>query len=262
MDSFNFDPNYYDHIKTKRLVKGLGKGADSLPIRLWCYTAKHYGADGVLIGHTAGDIEAAVDWWGEEGQCVEAFLSLRFLEKHGDTFVVHGWVERNGHIGAFAIRAKKAAEARWARYRGEMDATRNAQASPSNALTIPTNLTNQTKLTTPKPPRGFSAAFDAFWLAYPRTGRARTSKGKTWKVWNRNGLDSQADVVISGLARWKASEHWTVNDGAYVKNPATFLSDEYFLSPPEPEQGNGSELIANPGPKTREEIAAVWGSDD
>jgi hypothetical protein len=140
MADLNLDLGYFQHLKTKRIVKALGRGADVLPLRLWCYTGQHYALDGRLAGHAAEDIEAAVDWWGKSGEMVKAMVEIRHLDVDADgTYMVHGWLERSGHLAAFQERARKAAKARW----GNKDACsmlEHPQASTSNAPTnLPTN---------------------------------------------------------------------------------------------------------------------------
>ena len=67
MPYLNLDLNYFDHIKTKRLVGLLGRGSEVLPIRLWCACGKHRAESGKLDGYSAQEIESLVEWWGESG---------------------------------------------------------------------------------------------------------------------------------------------------------------------------------------------------
>jgi len=151
MADLNLDINYFDHIKTKKLIERLGRGAEVLPLRLWCYTAKHYARDGKLAGHDAGDVEEAIGWWGKPGECVSALVEARFLDsKKSKTpcFAVHNWLKRSGHLAAFAKRARDAANARWERERIARKA--HAQALPKQCSSIakhPPNPTHQ-----PNPP--------------------------------------------------------------------------------------------------------------
>lgn len=138
-DVINLEVDYFDHIKTIRLVNRLGRGAEVLPIRLWCYCGGHHAESGRLNGYSPQEIETVIlKWWGRSGEAVQALLDVGFLEKDGDTFVAHKWKERNGHIEAFKIRARNAANARWAKLRGESlsNATSNAQALPKQCSTV------------------------------------------------------------------------------------------------------------------------------
>lgn len=72
MTNLNLDPDYFDHPKTNRLIGLLGRGAEGLPIKLWCFCAKYRAKDGNLIGYSPQEIELAVKWWGKPGEAVDA----------------------------------------------------------------------------------------------------------------------------------------------------------------------------------------------
>ena len=57
MAYLNLDIHYFTNIKTKRLVGLLGKGAELLPLRLWCHCAEHHAENGELAGYTAQELE-------------------------------------------------------------------------------------------------------------------------------------------------------------------------------------------------------------
>lgn len=141
MSNLNLDINYFGHVKTRRLAERLGRGSEVIPIKLWCYTAKHYAEDGILAGHSSQEIEQVVNWWGSKGRCCDALVDLKFLDRLKHGFRVHGWKERSGHLSTFAIRARAAANARWSKDRERRDGSSviDAQASPS----IATNQPNQ-----------------------------------------------------------------------------------------------------------------------
>jgi hypothetical protein len=115
MPSLNVDLDYFDHPKTKRLVGLLGRGSDVLPIRLWAYCGKYHAVDGRLTGYAAQEIESIVGWWGQKGEMMPAMLRCGFAELDGDTYVIHDWVEHQGHIEAYKQRAKIANAARRAK---------------------------------------------------------------------------------------------------------------------------------------------------
>lgn len=159
MTYLNLDPNYFGHLETKRLIARLGKGSEVLPLKLWCYTAKYYASDGKLVGHSAVDIESAVEWWGDPGKCVKAMSAkdIRFLDREGDCFEVHGWLKHNGHLSAFSARASKASKERWRKYREERGIMLEhnssiAQESTSNAPTNPTKPNQPNQTHHPSPP--------------------------------------------------------------------------------------------------------------
>jgi hypothetical protein len=166
MADLNLDINYFEHIKTRRLVEALGKGSDVLPLRLFCYAAKHYARDGKLAGHDAEEIERAIDWWGESGECAAALVKTHFLDLQKGVYRVHNFTKRSGHLASFAVRASKAARTRWKLERERKDrmleqSLSSAQASASNAPTQPTQPT-----VLPNPPD-------------PPTGAASHGSGRT-----------------------------------------------------------------------------------
>jgi hypothetical protein len=113
MADLNLDTNYFDHPKTIRLVGLLGRGAEVLPLRTWCYVAKHHPVDGRLAGYSVQEIEAIAGWWGERGKAVEALIAVRFLDKVKSGYRVHGWKKRAGHIWAYKLRSRKANAAKY-----------------------------------------------------------------------------------------------------------------------------------------------------
>lgn len=120
MPSLNLDLDYFTNPKVRRLVGLLGVGEKGfvIPIRLWCYVAKHHAATGQLAGYSKAEIEHIVAWRGKVGRCVDALLAAQLLDKlPPSTYVVHDWEEHAGHIVAYRERAKGAAKKKWAKLR-------------------------------------------------------------------------------------------------------------------------------------------------
>lgn len=137
MPFLNLDLDYFSHPKTVRLVGLLGRGAEVLPIRLWCYCGKYHVESGKLTGYSAQEIESAVQWWGKQGELVEALLKVEYLIKTEDGFMVHDWMEHQGHLVGFKKRAVKAAKKRWRKISNASSiATSNAKSKSSNASSI------------------------------------------------------------------------------------------------------------------------------
>jgi hypothetical protein len=131
----NISVDYFDHPKVKRLIGLLGRGAEVLPLKVWAYTAKVRPKDGRLVAHAAQEIESIAGWWGNRGEMVRVMLleGTRFLERESDgTYVVHDWLEHQGHLAAFHDRAKNAAKIRWQRIR-DPDGS-NASGMPQACL--------------------------------------------------------------------------------------------------------------------------------
>jgi hypothetical protein len=152
MANLNLDIDYFDHPKTKRLIRLLGKGSEVLPLKLWVYTARYHKRSGELTGISAQEIEDECKWWGEAGKMVEVMLAtgkdvkpeLRdefcFLKLVDGTYVVPNWVRRQGHLQAFEERARNGARKRWDRAGGNAtdDACSNATSNAtSNAPALP-----------------------------------------------------------------------------------------------------------------------------
>lgn len=118
MTDINVDIDFFNHPKTIRLIGMLGRGSEVLPIKLWVWCAKHHAENGRLSGHSTHEIETAVNWWGTRGSMVKAMVQAGFMTDIGNgDYEVHNWLAKQGHIPALRERAKKAAEARWAKAR-------------------------------------------------------------------------------------------------------------------------------------------------
>ncbi len=107
--------SFYSHIKRKKLEKRLGAKAVLSLIDLWIYAAMNK-PDGVLSGMSEEDIALAAQWDGDPQVFVSTLSELHFLEKEGETYLLHEWSIHNPYAAlaeARAIRARKAAMARW-----------------------------------------------------------------------------------------------------------------------------------------------------
>jgi len=136
MPSINLDLNYFDHPKTKRLVGLLGRGADVLPVRVWCACGRHYSDSGKLTGLTAQEIESQVGWWGLPGKMIAAMVQVGFLEGNDVLgYSVHDWLDHSGHLAVYRARAKAAAQARWGK--GKNHASSNASSIKADASSMP-----------------------------------------------------------------------------------------------------------------------------
>lgn len=127
MASLNIDLDFFDHPKTRRLVDRLGRGAEAMLVRMWCYTARYYSETGRLTGLPGPEIEAVCRWEGEKGKAIAALVECGWLDKtpEGD-YQVHDWQEHEGHIARYHERAKAAAGGRWAAGKKRRNATSNA----------------------------------------------------------------------------------------------------------------------------------------
>jgi len=183
--SLNLDVNYFDHVKTQRLVAALGIGSEVIPIRLWCFVGKHYPETGDLPGLETGELENLLGWRGEAGRCVEALIKVGFLDRIKRGFRVHDWKEHSGHLAAFKVRASRAAEARWAKYRGDATSMLQASLEQCPSRTKPTN--------PPNPRRGGQARMPA-----ADAGKDQDPQAARERKW-REDL-AYANKVLAGYA--------------------------------------------------------------
>lgn len=124
----NLDPDYFTHPKTVRLVGLLGPHAELLPIRLWVYCAKHHPVSGALSGYSAQELEAVIGWQGPPGKAADGLIKVGFLKTQPDGYLIHDWKDHEGHIAAFAKRARHANRVRWEHLR------RSPSGSPERML--------------------------------------------------------------------------------------------------------------------------------
>jgi hypothetical protein len=95
------------------------------------------------------------------------------------------------------------------------------------------------------PPSAYSQEFLLFWQAYPTGCRGKAGKGAAYKSWQRQKLNKHLPEVIAALAKWKKSDQWTKDFGAYIPNPATWLNQKRWEDEL-PKEANGP--IAPPDP--------------
>lgn len=148
MPRLNLSLNYFDHRKTTRLIGLLGKGAEVLPLKLWCYCGKHHADDGRLAGYSPQEIETVSGWWGSKGEAVSALVRVGFLDelRGGDApatagvpagpvsgYAIHDWRDHAAHFLAYRERAKEGAAARWSKHRTDRGPPDASSIAASNA---------------------------------------------------------------------------------------------------------------------------------
>lgn len=145
MAYLNLDLDYFTHPKTVRLIGLLGKDSAVLPIRLWCYVGKYHSTNGRLAGYSPQEIESVVNWWGKQGELVEAMLKVGFLSKTGNDYEIKDWLEHEGHLKMFHDRAKIAAKERWKISNATSIAKREHKQCPSRTIRTKPSVPNLTK---------------------------------------------------------------------------------------------------------------------
>lgn len=149
--NLNFDIDFFDHPKTKRLARLLGKGSEVLPLKLWVYGARYFPKDGRLTEISAQEIEDEIRWWGEKLRCVKALVDTRWLDLDGETYVIHDWKEYQGHIWAMSEKGKANALKRWGKIADDASSNAGSNAGSNAAGNAPTSLL---PLNPPKAPQG------------------------------------------------------------------------------------------------------------
>lgn len=137
MPYLNLDFNYFEHPKTRRLVASLGRGSESLPIKLWAYCAKVHPKDGRLKGYSVAEFEGVIGWDGEPGKAAESMGRIGFISATENGFQCVDWLQHQGHISAFSRRGRDNAKKRWAGYATSIP-TSNAKKESGNAPSLPT----------------------------------------------------------------------------------------------------------------------------
>ncbi len=114
MPELNLSLDFLEHRKTKRLQLRLGNDAAIYPIRLWIYVGRYHPENGLLSGYSREEVASicSSNATSNATSIIEAMLD-GFLEEVEDGFQVHDWLEHQGHLMAFHVRAKKGAKARW-----------------------------------------------------------------------------------------------------------------------------------------------------
>ena len=119
--------SFKGHRKRKKLELLLGPKAVLALIDLWISSAMNH-PDGKLVAMDELDIALEAGWEGDAEEFVGALVGVKFLDKTEDgTYELHDWPEhQHWVIGAKerSVRARKAAEARWANRYSEQSGER------------------------------------------------------------------------------------------------------------------------------------------
>ena len=140
---------FFSHPKTIKLMRQAGAEGVVCLQRLWIWAAQNR-VDGCLVEFEVDDIEIVAGWTGESGLLVQTLEALRFLDKDGDAYCLHGWAEHQEYVTQEPARiekARKAAQKRWSNARGNANDANGAMPddAASNASSIArSNAPNQT----------------------------------------------------------------------------------------------------------------------
>ncbi len=127
MDDIRLDAGFFDHPKTKRLMRRLGLEGVVALIKLWIYASRYF-PKGILTGLTAADVAEGAEWPGGPEAFISALVDAGgpgkagFLDAVDGTFVLHNWKVRN-RFAYFrperSAQAQRANDARWFKRRKE-----------------------------------------------------------------------------------------------------------------------------------------------
>lgn len=140
---------FFSHPKTIKLMRQAGAEGVVCLQRLWIWAAQNR-VDGCLVGFEVDDIEIVAGWTGESGVLVRVLEALRFLDKNGDVYCLHGWAKHQEYVTQEPARiekARKAAQKRWSNARGDANDANGVMpdGATSNASSIArSNAPNQT----------------------------------------------------------------------------------------------------------------------
>ena len=231
---------------------------------LWYLTATN-APEGDVGRFSDLEIAAWLEWSGDAGQLVEAFVGSGFLDRD-DRFrlVVHGWDEHcPNHIANNLKRwGKSFAAVCEPTTDSTVETTKEPpKQSPSEVTPNLTN-TNQTESNQTQPihrARGeYSDEFENWWKCYPR----REAKGAAWKAWPKAvaSIQQAQDIAQPTAVTWliettKRFSESPKGKGEYVPHPATFLNEKRFDDDPQQWQradsngrhGSRSGPIVGPG---------------
>lgn len=112
---FRLAVGLFQHPKFIKLRRRLGSDAGLGYICLLSFTAQNH-PDGSLGDMDEEDIAIASQYEGDAAAFVAALVDLRLLDKVGDAYLVHDWVEHNPWAAAAPERSEKARRAAYARW--------------------------------------------------------------------------------------------------------------------------------------------------
>lgn len=102
--------SFWSHRKTAKLRCMIGDHALWLPLRLWSYAAESQ-PNGCFKQYSNTELAMLLGYLGDADRMVEALHQSGFMVDMS----IHDWEEHNAFHQKFSDRAKKAAEARWAK---------------------------------------------------------------------------------------------------------------------------------------------------
>jgi len=219
------------HRKTMALRRMLGTAEPILA--LWCWAAEN-APDGNLGRMTPDEIEFAAEWRGERSKCFDAMLAVGYVDISANgEHVLHEWTDGSGAgVAAYLRRTEKQRDL-MRKVRANASGSRSGSRSEEEEevdghANVGANVSANRKKRA-KPAVG-SAAFEAFYSAYPR----HVAKQAAVKAWPGDDL---ATKIMAAL-EWQAPE-FSKREPDKIPHPATWLNgkrweDEKTTNKPKP----------------------------
>jgi len=158
----------------------------------------------------------------------DAMVAAQLSTRKRDGFRVHGTKGRIEWV-------KKLREGN--RIRQQRRRVTHALVTRDNpgALTLTPALTQE--LQNPPTPRRaprsvpYPDGFTKAWAAFPHFGQ-RSKKRKAFEIWQRSGLEAQADAVVAWIEAGKGADDWVREEGKFVPGMQVWLHGRDFSDPP------------------------------
>ena len=222
-------------------IMGIGGSAKALYLAGLCYAGGSL-TDGFIPESAPRSLAAEADITGSP-KAIKQLIAAGLWEVVDGGYQIHDYLDYNQ--SADKVQANKdAAKGRMQRSRSQNVRANNERSSrevrePDTDTDTDTELTDSNESDArAKNHSPVSKRFNEFWLAYPR----KVGKGDAIKAFGRIRW-SEVDFaeLMAALARQKASEQWTRENGRFVPNPATWLNQGRWEDELKP-AGNGATL--------------------
>lgn len=231
---------------------------------LWLWALDN-AQDGSLAGISEKTIARVCEYPEKKAaKLVSALTETGWLDKSGDTLVIHDWYD---YAGKLMERRLKDKERKKTKTGNPQEFRGNSSGIPCATVPLPLPYHNHTVTEERKNmvgdtgsaegPLSDGSLFTAFWNAYPEN--ARSDREDAWAAWKKlNPTPEKAKQIMDFLGCWKESKRWTDDGGAFIPVPKNFLNPDksYLRTKPSPaKQFSG----AAPGNRNldEDEIAAI-----
>ena len=196
--------NFFSHRKTAKLRVLLGDDALWVPIRLWSYAAENQ-PDGDFSSYAPEEIAVLIGYTKDATRMLQALLDVGLMDK--DPLRVHHWAEHNSYHETYAIRAKKAAVARWKGQdkKGDRKERKGKETSIATSMLV---------------------ACELIYAEYPK----KVAKPEALKAIRKAVEAFSSDVMLERTKAYALARKG--EDQQYTPNPATWFNQQRFNDDP------------------------------